>query len=207
MDMAWHDEDADAGAPRSADALASALVEARQYTLALYAHLDGAAQQFPRLATVNPPRWEIGHIGWFQEYWCLRDGGRSPSRLPHADAWWDSSRVAHDTRWSLDLPDWSGLHAYLCATLDGTLVALIGTAPHQRYPFELALYHEDMHGEALLMTLQTLGLPPPSWLVTAGTLQTGERAAVDGDVACAGGRFALGTTRERATRRFTFDNV
>src|SRR5262249_30756996 len=29
------------------------------------------------------------------------------------------------------------------------------------YFFSLALFHEDMHGEALLMTLQTLGLPPP----------------------------------------------
>ena len=26
----------------------------------------------PRLAIVNPPLWEIGHLGWFQERWCLR---------------------------------------------------------------------------------------------------------------------------------------
>src|SRR5260221_6463713 len=45
------------------------------------------------------------HIGWFQEHWCLRwEGDRlaRPSILPNADPLYDSSNVAHDTRWELD---------------------------------------------------------------------------------------------------------
>jgi iron(II)-dependent oxidoreductase len=54
-------------APRTRDALAAALREARDYTLGIYAHLAPAQQAFPRVATVNLPRWEIGHVAWFQE--------------------------------------------------------------------------------------------------------------------------------------------
>ncbi|MCH7817832.1 MAG: DinB family protein, partial [Proteobacteria bacterium] len=45
---------------------------ARQRTLEL---LDGlSAEQLigPRLPTVNPMGWEIGHVGWFHEYFILR---------------------------------------------------------------------------------------------------------------------------------------
>jgi hypothetical protein len=117
-------------APRSAPALARALVDARNYTQQMYAHLTAADQQFPQWPAVNPPRWEVGHIGWFQEFWCRRytaddpRGLRTPPRIPEADAWWDSSRVPHDTRWSLPLPAWDGIHAYLDATLADTLAAL-----------------------------------------------------------------------------------
>ena len=52
-------------APRTAAELADALRDARQYTESTYAHLSEADLAFPRLAIVNPPRWEIGHIGWF----------------------------------------------------------------------------------------------------------------------------------------------
>ena len=34
--------------------------------------LAGERELGPKLAIVNPPRWEIGHVGWFQEFWCLR---------------------------------------------------------------------------------------------------------------------------------------
>ena len=61
-DIGWKHR---ASAPRSANAIAAALREAREYTLGLYAHLTPGQQRFPRIATVNPPRWEIGHVGWF----------------------------------------------------------------------------------------------------------------------------------------------
>ena len=36
--------------------------------------LDGAQWLGPKLAIVNPPLWELGHVAWFQERWCLRWG-------------------------------------------------------------------------------------------------------------------------------------
>ncbi len=176
----------------------------------MYGHLTAAEREFPQRPTVNLPRWELGHIGWFQEFWCARyapddpRGGRTPSRLAQADAWWDSARIDHALRWSLPLPDWAGVHAYLDATLEATLRDLAAGGLDDLYFFALALYHEDMHAEALLMSLQTLALPAPALgrddhAATAG-------AAPASDVAFAGGRFRLGAERDDVHRRFVFDN-
>jgi len=46
--------------------VARALRGAREYTSALVADLDD--RQWidpPRLATINPFLWEVGHVGWF----------------------------------------------------------------------------------------------------------------------------------------------
>jgi iron(II)-dependent oxidoreductase len=197
--------------PRSAAALARALVDARDYTQSAYSHLSAAEQAFPQLPTINPARWEVGHIAWFQEFWCRRHapsnapGNLKPSRLPDADVWWDSSRVPHATRWSLPLPDWDGLGAYLDTTLADTLDALAASRDGERYFFELALYHEDMHVEALLMTLQTLGLAAPARRSVARDIaQTSARPARD--IMVAGGTHLLGAPRDSEHARFVFDN-
>ena len=192
---------ADSGAPRSAAALGAALRDARGHTLRSYAHLTEREQQFPRLPTVNPPRWEVAHIGWFQEFWCRRysnadpRGSATPSRLAGADAWLDSRSVPHDIRWDLPIPAWDGIHAYLRDTLDDTLTGLARTGDGERYFFELALYHEDMHGEALLMTLQSLALPPP-----ANLRPRRGRPRVDGDLPLPGGAFVVGTAPSEGGR-------
>jgi iron(II)-dependent oxidoreductase len=196
---------------RSAAALAQALVDARDYTQRAYRHLTPAQQLFPQLPVVNPPRWELGHIGWFQEFWCRRHaaddprGERTVSRIAAADSWWDSARIPHASRWSLPLPAWAEIDRFLAATLDDTLALLADSRDGDRYFFELALLHEDMHGEALLMTLQTLALPLPPG-------SDGSRISADaappapGDVTIPGGRFTLGATRDAAAHRFVFDN-
>ena len=198
-------------APRSADALAHALQDARNYTQTMYAHLSAEEQQFPQLSIVNPARWEIGHIGWFQEFWCRRyapsdpTGRRVPSRIAQADAWWDSSNVPHATRWALPLPEWDELSAYLDATLEDTLTKLAASHDGDRYFFELALYHEDMHVEALLMTLQTLAraAPPryPAPVLQAAVIDAGPQ-----DIEFPGGRFIMGAQRGSEHARFVFDN-
>ncbi len=199
--------------PRSAAALEAALRGARDYTLGLYAHLSESQQHFPQIAIVNPPRWELGHIGWFQEFWCRRyrpddpAGVRTPSRIANADALWNSSTVPHATRWSLPLPAWPALHAYLDATLADTLEILAASRDGERYYFELALYHEDMHAEALLMTLQSLALPPPTAFVEPRSrVSAAASSDASGDVAVPGGELALGTARGTDKRRFVFDN-
>jgi iron(II)-dependent oxidoreductase len=158
------------------DLLSLALIDARNHTLrwisACEAALGGAALQVPLLAEINPPLWELGHIGWFQEHWISRnpqrhrgehcDGGRPKlaSILPDADRWYDSSNVAHDSRWKLDLPSLDSTREYLVETLETTL-DLLGSAPDDAddtlYFYRLALFHEDMHVEAFAMLSQTLG--------------------------------------------------
>ncbi|MBL0140563.1 MAG: ergothioneine biosynthesis protein EgtB [Betaproteobacteria bacterium] len=148
-------------------ALADALRESREYTLSMYGHLEGAQWQVPLLEIVNPPLWELAHIGFFQEFFCRRwkpddpEGKRTPSRLAGADSLFDSRTVAHDSRWSLPYPPLEEVLRYLEATLTASLDDLASSREDERHRFRLALFHEDMHGEALLMTLHTLGLPAP----------------------------------------------
>jgi gamma-glutamyl hercynylcysteine S-oxide synthase len=193
----------DIGGLYEGERLAHALADARRRTLAIYAHLD-PARPVPQLPIVNPPHWELAHIAWFQEIWGLRGAGEGTpgaSLLESSDALFDSSAVPHDTRWSLPYPPWAKLRAYMDDTLDATLVALARTPEERRYFFRLALLHEDMHGEALLMTLQTLGLPGPALGAREPPAATRTKPR---DVAFPAGEFELGTRREAGT--FVFDN-
>ena len=158
-----------------ARALAQDLIDARRDTLHTFAAFEAAlpALRVPQTDELNPPLWELGHIGWFQTYWLARfsqrsrgwradpDAPRTAPTPPHADALYDSSRVAHADRWSLPLPDAHTtrltLERQLSATLD-----LLATPTDPRdadlYFFRLALLHEDMHHEASLYMAQALGI-------------------------------------------------
>ncbi|MEO7336324.1 MAG: selenoneine synthase SenA [Caldimonas sp.] len=158
------------------EVLSLALIDSRNHTLrwiaACETALGGAALTVPFRPEINPPLWELGHIGWFQEYWIGRNVQRprgercDPSHpklasiLPDADRWYDSSNVPHDTRWRLDLPDLASTRQYLVETLETTLDLLSATpleTDDALYFYRLALYHEDMHVEALAMLSQTIG--------------------------------------------------
>ena len=186
--------------------LGAALRDARARTLSLYGHLDLESLAVPCIPIVNPPLWELGHMAWFQEHWCRRYAGAGralrPSILEGADALYDSAAVAHDTRWHLPLPTPARLRGYMNDTLGLTLEALDALDEDvDPYFFELALLHEDMHGEALLMTLQTLTLPAPPIAGLAGPQPMRKPSH---DIRFEGGEFRMGT--EAGGERFVFDN-
>ena len=157
-----------------AQALTRALQASRRDTLATFAVFEQALPglRVPQRSDLNPPLWELGHIGWFQEYWLgrnpLRQQGhaadpnvpRHPPRRPDADALYDSSNVPHETRWALPLPDAAGTRAELHQQLADTLALLseAGEDDDALYFFRLALLHEDMHHEAALYMAQALGI-------------------------------------------------
>ncbi len=164
--------------------LAEALSDSRRRTLALldaYVASLGEALPVPYSTQLNPPLWEAGHVGWFQDYWIARSNQRRlgvqadpeherpGGRLPQADALYNSSRVAHDTRWELPLPDHSATGGYLAASLADTLNLLADTpeTDDDLYFFRLALFHEDMHGEAAVYMAQALDIPLPATLLAA----------------------------------------
>ena len=126
----------------SAQALAAALISTRDDTLALFNIFEQALPglQVPLHADLNPPLWELGHIGWFQSWWLARfaawrqgcradpDSPRRPDRRADADALYDSSRVPHDRRWTLALPAADATRADLQAQLQDTLALLAQVA-------------------------------------------------------------------------------
>ncbi|MGH8704772.1 MAG: selenoneine synthase SenA [Burkholderiales bacterium] len=181
------------------------LLACRERSARITADLEGERLRGPKLAIVNPPLWEVGHLGWFQERWCLRllaDGSLADSILPHADALYDSATVAHDTRWDLPLQDIRATRAYLAQVLERVLERLQREPENAtlQYFVRLATFHEDMHGEAFHYTRQTLGYPDP--FLPAG--DTASAPVADGaDIEFAGGTFALGAS---ARDGFVFDN-
>ncbi len=182
------------------------LLDSRARAARATAGLDGERLLGPRLAIVNPPLWEIGHVAWFQERWCLRqraDGSLGDSILPGADALYDSSAVAHDTRWDLPLPDLEATRAYGARVLELTRERLAREPGSEalQYFVRLATFHEDMHAEAFLYTRQTLGYPRPDFDFGPMDSQSGDRSK--GDIELAGGTFMLGATPADG---FVFDN-
>jgi iron(II)-dependent oxidoreductase len=162
----------------SAAAVRAALIAGRERSLALAADFEAALGRgrpvVPFAAELNPPLWEWGHVAWFQEWWIARNPQRvrglacnpqvprTPSVLPHADDWYDSSRVAHRSRWDLPLPDADGTRAYLARTLEASLALLDALPPDAGddalYFFRLCALHESMHAEAATYMAQGLGI-------------------------------------------------
>ena len=70
--------------------LAAMVDDARALTLTFVDGMDGDLLMGPKLATVNPMLWEIGHVAWFQEHFILRQIDCRPPLRPEADALYDS---------------------------------------------------------------------------------------------------------------------
>lgn len=185
--------------------LAGMLREARGRTLDLVADLSDEQLMGPRLSIINPLIWEIGHVAWFQEKWALRHlRGRGPLRQD-ADQLYDSAAVPHDTRWDLPLPSRQETLNYMQGVLDCVLDQLRDPLSGDEIYFHLlALFHEDMHSEAITYTRQTLGYPEPRFSGAADAAGShGSAGRLEGDVEVPGGIFYLGASPDMG---FVFDN-
>ena len=178
------------------------LAQARAQLRALIAALPANGWLGPRAEHLNPPLWEAGHIVWFQERWCLRarpDGTFSDSLVRGSDALYDSSAVAHDSRWDLPLLSFDEVADYADRVAAAVSRRLLEQSdPALAYFAELSLYHELMHIEAWWMAFQNLGYAPPPHLMPA----TGH-ALSPGRLTCAEAEVTLGS---RADEGFVFDN-
>lgn len=187
--------------PRELALLSAWAADARRRTLDLLRSLRAGELLGPRLAIVNPPLWELGHVAWFQERWVLRHAaGRAPLRAD-ADALYDSIAIPHDARWSLPLPSLDDTAAYLRATSAAVLEAASRLAERDRYFVELTVMHEDMHAEAMAFSRQTLGWAAPS--LQGPTPVPHPAGDLPGDAHVPGGTFTLGSTPDEP---FVFDN-
>jgi len=185
-----------------AESLSQQLRDARRRTRLLTRDLEGPQLFGPKLSIVNPVLWELGHVAWFQERWCLRlgaDESLSESLLESADALYDSAKVEHDTRWDLPLPRLSATLEYQDRVLERVLARLEREPDNEWFLYfvQLVLFHEDMHAEAFHYTRQTLGYADPLERDNTGEV------ALDGDVEMPGGEFPLGAARNSG---FHFDN-
>ncbi len=158
------------------DDVRAALLAERARTLrlaAVYEAALGPSLAVPLAPGLNPPRWELGHVAWFEQWWIARnpqrhlgdradpDAPRPACELAGADTFYDSSRVAHDTRWRLSLPSLDATRAWMAAVRAETLRLLDALPPDADdaalYFFRLACMHEAMHAEAACYMAHALG--------------------------------------------------
>ncbi len=193
--------------------IASQAQDAHERTLALLEGLGAAQLMGPRLSTVNPLRWEVGHAAHFYDYWVLRQHlGRAAVRAD-SDSLYDSISIAHDDRWDLPLPSLQETLAYMQTVLDNIRACLAeGDDAARDYLAQYAVFHQDMHNEAYTYTRQTLNYPAPLIRPPAGRMQFPEAldastapdtASLNADAQIPGGRFLLGAM---AGSGFVFDN-
>lgn len=178
------------------------LADARRRSHAYTADLSDEQFRVPLLDIINPFLWELGHIAYFAEFWILRHVYRQSPILPNADQLYDSAKIPHDDRWSLPLPSREQTLAFMAEELRRVKELTTGGAPAHADPLyflRLALYHEDMHGEAFLYTRQTLAYPRPN--VTR--LTPPEAGPFPGDAYVPGGVYEIGA---RPDDGFVFDN-
>lgn len=186
-----------------AETLTTLVQDAGRRTEALIADLSDEQLMGPLLPTVNPMRWEVGHVAYFYEAMLLRVLGRKAPLLAGNDTLYDSFVVAHDDRWSLPMPDRAGTLAYLSRVRELVCERLQAECgPQETYLTLLGVFHEDMHDEALLWARQTHGFPLPPWHTPAPPVD-GHAGPLPGDVSVPGGTYFLGAPYETP---YVFDN-
>jgi gamma-glutamyl hercynylcysteine S-oxide synthase len=191
----------------STEDLLAALTDARSVELEIFQGIADSQLLGRQGHFLEPPIWEIGHVGWFQEYWLLRHLGRAETLLPGSDGIYDSFNVSYRLRWTHPYPSRGDTLGYISEVLERSIGRIQGREPsdEERYFYTLAALHEDMHAENLTLILQTLGYARPK-------LSSFDRSAANPpvdegyqpqDVAVPGGTFMLGA---EPGDPFVFDN-
>ena len=189
----------------TSQALLDALVDARRVELALLEDLTDAQMLGTRAHFVEPPIWEMGHVGWFQECWLLRRLDGADPLHPGADDMYDSFNVSYTRRWDHCFPSRAATLAYITEVLRRSVARLESREPSDEEPYfyTLVAQHEDMHAENLATILQTLGYTRPAALRPGNAPPPVDHAFRPGDVAVSGGTFMLGAD---PAEPFVFDN-
>jgi iron(II)-dependent oxidoreductase len=157
------------------DRLSVALMDARNHTLQRLGSFERQFADRPpmtRVDPMSPPAWLAGHVGWLAEYWIARNpqrtlgpraaagGVRTASAEPAADAWFDPRLVPPAQRWSTELPEPAALRAYLLESVETTLELLerAEDTDDGLYFYRMALFHEDLRCEELVVLAQAAGI-------------------------------------------------
>jgi EgtB-related family protein len=185
--------------------LAQMLQDARARTLALadaYAEALGESLAVPKLGTLNPPLWELGHIAWFADHWLCPQAEHGFGSVMTYDALYDSSHVPHDIRWNLTLPNLTKTRTLLQASLSGILAKLRvekSDTDEALYFYRLALFHEDMHAEAAIYSAKSLGIRIPEALLRKPSKT---KQPAKSSLFVSAGKWLLGSAHDG----FAFDN-
>src|SRR2546422_7888295 len=114
--------------PATVDLLA-ALTDARNVELEIFQGIADSQLLGRQAHFLEPPIWEIGHVGWFQEYWILRPLDGAQPLSSGSDGIYDSFNVSYTRRWDHRFPSRPATLAYLAEILGRSLGRLDSREP------------------------------------------------------------------------------
>src|SRR6267378_3251225 len=115
----------------TADSLLDALLDARAVELELLDGLSDTQMLGERAHFLEPPIWEMGHVGWFQELWLSRHLHGEATLLPGADAIYDSFNVSYRQRWGHPYPSRGNTLSYISEVLKRSIGRIEGREPSE----------------------------------------------------------------------------
>ena len=103
----------------TAEELIRDLREARTRQLELFTDLSENQLLGVKGHFLEPPIWEVGHVGWFQEYWILRNLDKAKPLLENGDGIYDAFNVSYKLRWDHGFPSRGETLEYLRSNFSG----------------------------------------------------------------------------------------
>ncbi|HWN73819.1 MAG TPA: SUMF1/EgtB/PvdO family nonheme iron enzyme [Solirubrobacterales bacterium] len=194
---------------QSKAAIAEALSEARERTLALVEPLDDGQLNRVYSPILSPLAWDLGHIANFEELWLVQTiGGREPLH-GELGRFYDAIENPRKVRGELPILRDEELRSYMADVRKRTLDVLEGVeiGPDAEDPllrdgfvYEMLLAHELQHNETMLQLLQVVeGYEP-----VRAEFSPAPEPAPDSpeEVAIEGGEYEVGAP----ARGFAYDN-
>ncbi len=187
--------------------IADRLIDTRIRELELMQDLSDEQMLGSSMRIVEPPIWELGHVGWFQDRWILQNLDQRPPVDPRADDLYNSFKIPNADRWNLSFPSRGQTFEYITDILEQIIRRLEMRDPtdEEEYFYKLVLNHEEMHSETMHHIRQTFAYPAPKLSVSNGhPVEVNIDQAFElHDVDIPGGTYLLGATPDMP---FVFDN-
>ncbi len=189
----------------TAQELVDSLLDTRQRELEVLDNLTHDQLYGTQMKSVEPPIWEMGHVGWFQDRWILQNLDKQAPVSQDADNLYDSFNIPNAERWDLAFPSFGETYEYITEVLSRIIQRLDNRelTPEEVYFYRLVINHEDMHSETMVHIRQTLGYKRPSISNTRPTSPPIDPAFTLHDISIPGGTYMLGATEEMP---FVLDN-
>ena len=187
--------------------IAGRLIDTRKREMDLMGDLSDEQMVGQKMRIAEPPIWELGHVGWFQDKWILQNLDHRKPSDQSAEALYNSFQIPNAERWDLAFPSRGQTFEYITDILEQVIYRLESRDPSdiEKYFYNLVLNHEEMHIETMHHIRQTFAYPAPELSTKWSDLDTVE---IDlefefHDVEIPSGTYMLGGTPDMP---FIFDN-
>ena len=188
-----------------AQELVDSLLDTRQRELEVLDNLTHDQLYGTQMKSVEPPIWEMGHVGWFQDRWILQNLDKQAPVSQEADNLYDSFNIPNVERWDLAFPSFGETYEYITEVLS-RIIQRLGNrelTSEDVYFYRLVINHEDMHSETMVHIRQTLGYKRPLIEDIRPTPPAIDPHFTLHDISIPGGIYMLGATKEMS---FVLDN-